>query len=49
MGTNRPAIKTIYIGPVTSMFDYRSIVYRPEAKTGLNKLDVKQNQTLRIC
>lgn len=48
-GASRPALRTIYTGLIRSIFDYGCIIYGSAAKTCLSKLDVIQNQALRIC
>lgn len=48
-GASRPALRTIYIGLIRSIFDYGSMVYGSASKTLLKKLDVIQHQALRIC
>ena len=48
-GTSRPAMRTIYIGLIRSVFDYGSVVYRSAANILLKKLDVVQSQALRLC
>lgn len=42
-------MRTIYTGLIRSVLDYGSIIYRSAAKNWLSKLDVLQNQALRLC
>lgn len=48
-GASRHALRTIYTGLIRSVLDYGSFIYGSAAKTILRKLDVVQNQALRLC
>ena len=48
-GASRHALRTIYTGLIRSVFDYGSFIYGSAAKSLLRKLDVVQNQALRLC
>ena len=48
-GANRPAMRTVYIRLIRSVFDYGCVAYRSAAKSLLVTLDVIQHKALRLC
>lgn len=48
-GASTQALKQIYITMIRSVIEYGIIVYSAACRTQLHKLEVLQNQALRIC
>ncbi len=48
-GASRSSLKSIYVALIRSVLDYGSIVVGSTAKSLLKRLEVIQNQALRIC
>jgi len=48
-GASGSTLRAIYTGLMRSVFDYGCVVYGSASKSLLYKLDVLQNQALRIC
>ncbi len=48
-GASRSSLKSIYVALIRSVLDYGSIVVGSAAKSLLKRLEVIQNQALRIC
>lgn len=48
-GADFTSLKFIYVALVRSRLDYGCVVYRSAAKSVLDRLDIIQNQALRIC
>lgn len=49
MGASCQSLKIIYCAVIRSNIDYGSVVYSSANKTLLKKIEVIQNQALRIC
>lgn len=48
-GASRSSLKSIYVALIRSVLDYGSIMVGSAAKSLLMRLEVIQNQALRIC
>lgn len=48
-GADRAALKNIYISLIRAVMDYGSLVYKEAAKTQIHRLEIIQNQALRLC
>ncbi len=48
-GASKRALRDVYVALMRPVIEYGSIMYRSASKTSLRKLEVIQNQALRIC
>ncbi len=48
-GASKRALRDVYVALMRPVIEYGSIMYRSASKTSLKKLEVIQNQALRIC